>query len=171
MNSSDLIQELEKKYPGLKETIFEGERTIEVKIDQLKAVLTDLKVHFKGLTDLTAVDYLHPIPQIKMVYLLQNITTYERIRVVTYIQRDQPVPTITDLWEGADWYEREVFDLFGVRFEGHPDLRRILMPHDWNGHPLRKDYALHEVPVQFKHGVKPKAPSEIIPHVKAFRKK
>jgi len=72
------------------------------------------------------------------------------------------------LWEGADWYERELYDLFGLYFDGHPDLKRILMPDDWKGHPLRRDYALTEEPVEFKHGVKPKVPSEVIPYVKNF---
>lgn len=144
-----------------------GETTIEVTKDSLHAVLRLLKgtpdPGFEVLMDLTAVDY---IERTKIVYWLHNPTTLQRVRVIIFIARDEPVPSVTALWRGADWYERELYDLFGVKFEGHPHLKRILMPDDWKGHPLRRDYALTEVPVQFKHGVKPKIPSEIIPHVK-----
>jgi NADH-quinone oxidoreductase subunit C len=146
---------------------FLGEITLELNKENVKEALSLLKhaSGFEVLMDLTGVDYLHPIKQTKVVYWLHNPTNYQRIRIVVLIGRDGSLPSVIDLWEGADWYERELFDFFGIRFEGHPDLKRILMPDDWKGHPLRKDYPLTEEPVQFKHGIKPKVPSEIITYV------
>lgn len=144
--------------------------TIEVGKGRLKDVLNTLKSAEHGyevLMDLTGVDYIQPTKQTKVVYWLHNPTNYSRIRVVLYAARDEAIPTVCDLWAGAAWYERELYDLFGIRFEGHRDLKRILMPDNWEGHPLLKDYPLTEVPVQFKHGVKPKIPSQIIPYVKS----
>jgi NADH-quinone oxidoreductase subunit C len=134
--------------------------------EKLKEVLTQLKGEgFAVLMDLTAVDYLAPV-QTKVIYFLQHPESLERLLVEVFIDRGEKLPSVTDLWPGADWYERELFDMFGVEFEGHPDLKRILMPDDWRGHPMRRDYALSEEPVQFKHGVKPKVPSEIIPYAR-----
>ncbi len=145
------------------------EKVIEATKEDVKQVLTELRPDFEVLMDLSAVDYLVPTMRTKVFYILHNPKTYERVRVVVYAERDSALPTVIDLWKGARWYEREVYDLFGVFFEGHPNLRRILMPDDWQGHPLRKDYPLTEEPVEFKHNVKPKIPSEIIPNVKAER--
>jgi NADH-quinone oxidoreductase subunit C len=111
--------------------------------------------------DVTAVDYLtyagRRLPEgvarerFEVVVNLLSLTTQERVRVRCQVPESDPVvPTIVDLYAGADAPEREVFDMFGIRFDGHPDLTRILMPEDWEGHPLRKDYGIGRIPVQFK---------------------
>jgi NADH-quinone oxidoreductase subunit C len=169
MNTADAAKKLKEMFLEaiVSEVSFLGETTIEVKKESLKEVLSFLKKSgFETLMDFTGVDYIQPEKKTKVIYWLHNPTNLERIRIINYVLRDGALPTVTDLWEGADWYERELYDLFGVLFEGHPDLKRILMPDDWKGHPLRRDYALTEEPVEFKHGVKPKVPSEIIPYVK-----
>lgn len=151
----------------LSEQTFLGEHTIEID----KHVLIEALSYFKQagyvmLIDLTAVDFLDPEAKTKIVYFLHDPQTLKRIRVFTFVKRDESVPSAISLWPGANWYEREIYDLFGVTFIDHPNLTRILMPDDWSGHPLRKDYALTEESVEFKHGVAPKIPSKIIPHIK-----
>ncbi len=162
---------LNQKFAVVNEVHFQDETTFEVKKSDLKSVLSYLKQQegFDTLMDLTGVDYTQPSKQTKVLYWLHNSTTYDRMRITVFVQREEILPTVTDLWEGANWYERELFDLFGVRFDGHPDLTRILMPDDWEGHPLLKDYPLTEEPVEFKHNREPKTPSEIIPHVEATK--
>lgn len=168
MKTSEAVQQLKAKLGNavIQENDFLGETTLEVRKQNLKDVLGFLKNSsgpgFEVLMDLTGVDYLKPEKRTKVVYWLHNPSNLERLRITVFVSRDERLPTVTDLWEGADWYERELFDLFGIEFEGHPELKRILMPDDWVGHPLRRDYALTEEPVEFKHGVKPKVPSEII---------
>lgn len=147
-------------------SVFMGEKTIEVERVKVKEFLEGLKATYPVLMDLTAIDYLEPNYHTVIVYWLHSPETLQRLRVTTKVVRDEKIPTVSDLWAGAEWYERELFDLFGIEFIGHPDLKRLLMPEDWHGHPLRKDYALNEEPVEFKHGVKPKIPSQIIPNVK-----
>lgn len=174
MITSEAIQALSGKYPNaiIDQTDFLGEKTLQVRKENLKDVLSFLKTSpslgFEVLMDLTAVDFLEPHKHTKIVYWLHNPNSFERLRIVVLIARNETLPSVTDLWEGAGWYERELFDFFGILFEGHQDLKRLLMPDNWNGHPLRKDYALTEESVQFKHGVKPKVPSEIIPRVKNY---
>lgn len=173
MNTAEAVQYLKATHADsiAGEIHFLDETTLEVTKGHLKTVLSVLKTEgFEVLMDLTGVDYLTPTKRTKVVYWLHNPTNLQRIRIVLFAARDEQIPSVTALWEGADWYERELFDLFGVRFEGHPELKRILMPDDWKGHPLRRDYALTEESVEFKHGVKPKVPSEIIPYVQDNRK-
>lgn len=171
MNIQEALQALKEKFSDaiLNEVDFRGEITVEVKKDQIKEILAFLRQRespgFELLIDLTAVDYLLPTAQTKVVYWLRNPSNLQNLRITLFALRDEPVPSIVDLWKGANWYEREVYDLFGVNFKGHPDLTRILMPNDWQGHPLRRDYPLTEEPVEFKHGVKPKIPSQVIPNV------
>ena len=168
MSSAAILQALKDQYSGaiIDESHLLGEDTIEVNNESLKDVLAFLKnsplCQFKVLMDLTGVDYLEPVKRTKVVYLLHNPSDYSRMRITVFVERGGELPSVVDLWCGADWYERELFDLFGVLFKGHPDLKRILMPDDWQGHPLRRDYALTEVPVEFKNGVHPKVPSQVI---------
>lgn len=144
-----------------------NQRSLKVTQSSLKEILAFLKnAGYAMLIDLTAVDYLDPEPRTEVIYYLYNVSTYDRFNIILPAQRLSTIPSVVDLWKGAGWYEREIYDLYGLKFEGHPDLKRILMPDDWKGHPLLKDYALTEEAVQFKHGVFPKIPSEIIPHFK-----
>jgi NADH-quinone oxidoreductase subunit C len=172
MKTIEAVQQIKDKFPDsiLSETVFLGETTLEVSQKDLKAVLGFLKPTFEVLMDLTGVDFLQPTKRTQVLYWLHNPTNLDRIRIIVYAERDESIPSVTDLWEGADWYERELFDLFGVHFHGHPHLTRILMPDDWVGHPLRRDYALTEESVEFKHGVIPKIPSQIISHGKNIQK-
>ncbi|HET7488771.1 MAG TPA: NADH-quinone oxidoreductase subunit C [Acidimicrobiales bacterium] len=116
---------------------------------------------FNSCVDVCGADYLahppRPLPdgvtpeRFEVVVNLLSHTRRERIRVRVQVPADDPVvASLFPLYPGTEAFERETFDLFGVRFEGHPDLTRILMPEDWEGHPLRKDYATGRVPVQFK---------------------
>jgi NADH-quinone oxidoreductase subunit C len=91
--------------------------------------------------DMTAVDWYPSVPRFQLSYHILSHAFKERIRLRVMVDEAHAVvETITPVWAGANYYEREVFDLFGIRFEGHPDMRRIMMPDDWKGHPLRKDY-------------------------------
>lgn len=108
---------------------------------------------FDTFIDIAAVDHYTEAPRFEVALNMLNMESVERIVVSTRVPYDQPfVPTLTDVFPGANFYEREAFDLIGVEFPGHPDLTRILLPDDWEGHPLRKDYAVGAVPVEFKAG-------------------
>lgn len=129
-------------------TQFRDNRRVTVPAAKVGDVLRLLKERgFDMLVDVTAVDYLH-YPDARdrfgLVYNLLNTTSGERLIVKTFLNEpDLTVPSAFPLWKGADWMEREVFDMFGINFEGHPDLRRILMPEEFTAFPLRKDYPLH----------------------------
>lgn len=125
---------------------FRGEVTVTVAKDSIIEILSFLKqsLQFNQLTDVTALDYLgKKEDRFMMVYQLLSIANKDRLRIKTPVsEADCSIPTATQVWKGANWLEREVYDLFGIVFDKHPDLRRILMTDDWVGHPLRKDYPL-----------------------------
>jgi NADH-quinone oxidoreductase subunit C len=98
---------------------------------------------FERLSAVTGVDWWPRAPRFEVVYFLHSLKSNERIRLTARVAEGEALDSITSVWRGANWYEREVFDLFGVVFENHPNLERILMPADWEGYPLRKDYPIH----------------------------
>jgi len=101
----------------------------------------DADCPFNYLSDLTCVDWYPSEPRFEVVYHLLSITKKERVRLKARLDGSSPaLESVTSVWPSANFYEREVFDLFGVRFTGHPNLKRVMMPDDWEGHPLRKDY-------------------------------
>ncbi len=107
----------------------------------LRAAQGDPACPFNFLSDVTCVDWYPAEPRFEVVYHLLSIPKKERVRLKVRLNSASPaVESMTSVWPGANYFEREVFDLFGVRFTGHPYLRRIMMPEDWEGHPLRKDY-------------------------------
>jgi NADH-quinone oxidoreductase subunit C len=130
------------------ESIFRDNRRFFVSAECLYRVLHVLRDEhgFDMLIDISAVDYLEypeAANRFGVIYLLLNVTTGERLIVKTLIDPPQAVlPTVTGLWAGANWMEREVFDMFGIEFAGHPDLRRILLPEEFTAFPLQKDYPL-----------------------------
>jgi NADH-quinone oxidoreductase subunit C len=120
-----------------------GELTLEVAPAKITSVCGFLKYdqQFVRLSTVTAVDRWPTEPRFEVVYHLHSVERNERVRVKSRVSGEQPsIDSVTGVWRGANWYEREVFDLFGIQFVGHPNLTRILMPEDWEGHPLRKDY-------------------------------
>lgn len=101
----------------------------------------DATCPFNYLSDITCVDWLPSEPRFEVIYHLLSISNKERVRLKVCLGADNPaLDSVTSVWPGANYFEREVFDLFGIRFNGHPYLRRLLMPENWEGHPLRKDY-------------------------------
>ncbi len=106
----------------------------------LQAAATLREAGFHDLSDLTAVDYLDREPRFDVMAILRCTETHQYLRLKTILEEQQTLSTLTSIWPGANWLEREVYDLFGIEFEQHPDLRRILLPKDYNGFPLRKDF-------------------------------
>ena len=119
-----------------------GELSLTVPSESIVDAVTAIRdAGFNAYEDMTAVDWLPSDPRFQLTYHILSHALKQRVRLKTWVSEADPaIDSITSVFPGANFYEREVFDLFGIRFEGHPNLRRILMPEEWVGHPLRKDY-------------------------------
>ena len=171
MDSTAIIDVLSRTVPaaGLESVqTGDGMPTIYVALDRLVETCRGLRdvpeLRFAFLADLFPVDYYPRVPRFEMVYLLASLgvagfgDSPKRLRVKIRVPADAVVPSLAGVWPAAAWSEREAYDLFGINFSNHPDLRRILMPDDWEGYPLRKDY-----PVQIKAPVKTYEPLQLSP--------
>ena len=130
---------------------------INVEIDQYFKTVEDYKKDgYEMMIDLTAVDwYRKKEPRFEVIVNLLSVSKNSRLIInVAVPDEDLKIPSICEIYPGANFYEREVFDMFGIKFENHPELTRILMPDDWTGNPLRKDYGSGRIPVQFKNAPK-----------------
>lgn len=163
--SSDESSELAKQPPTLHDcavTISHGDTVVHVDTSHYMNLVERLiEDGYDFCSDLTAIDYLGAVhrhvpdevspERFEVVVQLRDMVARRIIRIRCQVQEENPeVPSLFRFFTGTEAMEREVFDMFGIRFSGHPDLTRILMPDDWEGHPLRKDYGLGAVPVQFK---------------------
>jgi len=136
-----------ERFPGLVEALtFAGQNYFSVDGSVIAEMLRRLRDEekFDYCVDITAVHYPKREKPFDVVWILYSFTRNERICVKTQIGEDATVPSVVLIWPTADWLEREVYDMFGIRFAGHPNLKRILLPDDWTGHPLRKDYGIRQ---------------------------
>ena len=153
MDAPSLAASLQEAVPGASIEVvpsIDPQTTIYVPRDHVPALARQLRgradLDFALLAELTAADFWPREPRFELVYILVSIAHRHRIRVKVRLRADEArVATMTGVWPAANWLEREVWDLFGIEFDGHPDPRRLLMPEDWDGFPLRKDY-----PVQIR---------------------
>lgn len=150
ISADPLIEALKSEFSGaiLSAKKFLGQRILEVETAQLIDVLAylrdDPEADFKMLSDVTAVDYPKKPKRFEVVYQLYSIQKNHELRIKTSVAAGQSCPSVVSLWSTANWLERECYDMFGIEFEGHPDLRRILLPDGWHGFPLRKEYEIRQ---------------------------
>jgi len=152
---SELARELKEQFAEriLETSAYAGQNFIIVQPDAVVPVAGWLKheADFDYLVDITAVDWPKRTERFDLVYILYSFVRNERIRIKTRIPEGYRPASVVPLHRTANWLEREIFDMFGIEFEGHPDLRRILMPDDWQGHPLRKDYPILQQDQRWVH--------------------
>jgi NADH-quinone oxidoreductase subunit C len=156
----DVVDALREAYPHADDAIRKvvvdrGELTLHIAREHLvgiaKTLRDDPNLRFELCSSVSGVDYLGAPDRLHSVANLTSMTYRRRIRLEVSVSVEDPhVPSLTGLYPGADWQERETYDMFGIVYDGHPALTRILMPDDWDGHPQRKDYPLGGIPVQYK---------------------
>jgi NADH-quinone oxidoreductase subunit C len=151
MTLTELKSIIQSKEPDfqlveLEQSTPEGFKVEKEQLKELCVLLRDNdQLFFDMLSSITGIDNGPEADTMEVMYHLYSLTNEQSLSLKVELNRENPlVPTISDVWKAADWHEREVFDLYGVQFDGHPDLRRILLPNDWEGYPLRKDYQEQE---------------------------
>ena len=140
-----MVAKLKESYgPAISPLTYLGQNYIEADHSVVPALLQDLfaEEQFDFCVDITAVHYPNREKPFDVLWNLYSYPRNERVRVKTRIAEGESVASVVSIWPTANWLEREVFDMFGIKFEGHPDLKRILLPDGWKGHPLRKDYGI-----------------------------
>lgn len=152
----DVFAPLRKAFPAVKFEQVSKQDVAHVPAEQYPPFVAAARTAgFDVFVDLCGVDYLRRVPRFEVVVNLLSHEHRCRLRIRVGVSGTEPVvPSITPLFPGANFYERETFDLFGIIFDGHPDLTRVVLPDDWEGHPLRKDYSVGSVPVRFKESPK-----------------
>lgn len=152
MKSLEIAEKIKDKF--LQEILdigqFRDQVSVTIKRDKIidicRYLYEDPDIHMDFLSDLCGVDYPERKPRFEIVYNLCSLKHGHRIRIKALIPEDNPsIDSVVSIWSGANWHEREACDMFGIVFNGHPDLRRILMPEEWNGFPLRKNYPLQGI--------------------------
>jgi len=140
-----MVAKLKSSYgSGIESLSYVGQNYMVVDRSLIPEILQVLRneEQFDYCVDITAVHYPQREKQFELVWVLYSFARNERIRVKTQIPDGDSVPSSVSIWTGANWLEREVYDMFGIKFDGHPDMKRILLPDGWKGHPLRKDYGI-----------------------------
>lgn len=147
------VEKLKEKFPeAIVDVVeFRGETTVVVKKEKIvevsKFLKEDPELKFDYMVDMAGVDYYREKERFAVVYNIWSIENKARLRLKVFVDEDDPVvPSVTSVWSAANWNEREVFDMFGIKFSGHPDLRRIYMPEDYEYYPLRKDFPVMGIP-------------------------
>ena len=127
---------------------FRGEQTVRVELSSIHDVLAKCRndLGYEMILDVSSLDHFGDEPRFEMVYEIATLDDSKRLRIKAKVSEEETVPSVTDLWVGADWHEREVWDMMGIKFRNHPDLRRILMWEGYPYHPLRKDFPLEGIP-------------------------
>ncbi len=154
-----LLSAVQRDFPTARGQSRFGDDELQVAAPDIARVLTYLRdepgLRFAQMVDLCAVDYPERPSRFEVVYHLLSVVHNRRVRVKVAVREDTPVPSVVEVFPAAGWYEREVWDLFGIAFDGHPDLRRILTDYGFQGHPLRRDFPLSgKVEVRYDDGLK-----------------
>jgi NADH-quinone oxidoreductase subunit C len=153
--NGDIVEALHKTFPdiGIQGFTYLAQNYLILPRESIVPVAMFLKteLHFTLLADLTAADYPKREKRFEVVYQLYSFSRNERLRLKAPVGEQETIETVTPVWSGADWMEREVFDMFGIRFEHHPNMKRILLPEEWEGFPLRKDYGILQQDERWVH--------------------
>ena len=159
-NVQTVIKRIREQFPNAIQDVveFRGETTLVIDRASLVELCTfardDAELEFNMLSDVAGIDYWPEEPRFAVAYQLYSMRHGSDLRIKVYASgNDASLPTVSGVWPASNWMEREIYDMFGLTFDGHPDLRRILMPFDWTGYPLRKDYPLGYEEVQFSFNV------------------